>query len=103
MEYNVEMAPVQNVTVKKELILVDFQPATILDNNPSNNCPKDNIAYDNYQMFIDVMSNTIANDSYFSAIEKMLTVDEIKKNAEKVSNNLLLSNKKSSLFIFILN
>jgi hypothetical protein len=84
MEFNIEKSPFQKLIYNKDIIIVDAQPASIPKNgNIEPLCEKHNLQHESYRLYIS--EHDFSKELYFSSIAQMLTVKEIKKNANFVS------------------
>ena len=81
MEFDLEISPFQKLTATEAMIIVDSQPSSV-PKNIKPNCGNNSVHHDSYRLYLSAQDFT--PDSYFSAIQKMLTPEEIMKNAQKV-------------------
>lgn len=91
MEFGIETSPFQLIYLKGMSINVDVQPASEPKiNNKDVSCQprKSFIRHDMYRLYIP--SEDYSPESYFAAIQKLLTPEDIEKNAVKVKTTYLL-------------
>ncbi|KAK0183280.1 hypothetical protein PV327_001335 [Microctonus hyperodae] len=89
MEFEVEIAPFQKLNQTDAIVRVDAQPASEPKiNDKQNSCDKNLIEYQSYRLYIP--RGDFTNETYFSLIIKMLTVDGIIDNGV-VSPNISAS------------
>lgn len=84
MEFDIEVSPYQKLLLTNSTVIIDSQPASVsLINGLKLPCEKNLITYEAYRLYTD--ESDFSNETYFSTIIKMLTVDNIVKNGDKVS------------------
>lgn len=79
MEFEVETAPYLKVRYTDSVIEVNAQPAQ----NIGSSCTKDSVSHDMYRMYMSERDFT--EDSYFAAIQAMLTPHDVLTNGSLVS------------------
>ncbi|CAG5076300.1 Similar to TM7SF3: Transmembrane 7 superfamily member 3 (Homo sapiens) [Cotesia congregata] len=83
MEFDIEVSPYQRLMLTNSTIIIDSQPASApLINGLKLPCEKNLVTYEIYRLYTD--ESDFNNETYFSTIIKMLTVDDIIKNAVKI-------------------
>ncbi|XP_008546699.1 transmembrane 7 superfamily member 3 [Microplitis demolitor] len=83
MEFDIEVSPYQKLLLTNSTVIIDSQPASVsLINGLKLPCEKNLITYEAYRLYTD--ESDFSNETYFSTIIKMLTVDNIVKNGDKV-------------------
>ncbi|XP_057340294.1 transmembrane 7 superfamily member 3-like [Microplitis mediator] len=83
MEFDIEVSPYQKLLLTNSTVIIDSQPASAsLINGFKLPCEKNLITYEAYRLYTD--ESDFSNETYFSTIIKMLTVDDIVKNGAKV-------------------
>lgn len=83
MEFDIEVSPYQRLMLTNSTIIIDSQPASApLINGLKLPCEKNLVTYETYRLYTD--ESDFNNETYFSTIIKMLTVDDIIQNAVKV-------------------
>ncbi|XP_074108403.1 transmembrane 7 superfamily member 3 isoform X2 [Cotesia typhae] len=84
MEFDIEVSPYQRLILTNSTIIIDSQPASVpLINGLKLPCEKNLVTYETYRLYTD--ESDFNNETYFSTIIKMLTVDDIIQNAVKIS------------------
>lgn len=81
MTFNTDIAPYLNLTYTNALIDVKYQDASLF----RHICEENVVRLEMYRMF--VAKNDLSSDNYFDNIQKMLTVDDIRKNGENITEN----------------
>ncbi|KAH0558327.1 transmembrane 7 superfamily member 3-like [Cotesia glomerata] len=83
MEFDIEISPYQQLMLTNSTIIIDSQPASApLINGLKLPCEKNLVTYEIYRLYTD--ESDFNNETYFSTIITMLTVDDIIKNAVKI-------------------
>ena len=82
MEFDLETSPFQKLIVTEAIVIVDAEPASATK-EVKKNCERNQVQHEAYRLYLSAQDFSSA--SYFSAIENMLTPEEIVKKAEKVS------------------
>ncbi|XP_033211583.1 transmembrane 7 superfamily member 3-like [Belonocnema kinseyi] len=81
MEFKPEISPFQKLIVTDAIVIVDAQPSSS-SKNKQTICEKSFVQHEAYRLYLPAQD--FNSESYFSAIEKMLTPEEIVKHAEKI-------------------
>lgn len=78
MEFQLEVSPFLKVLMLDSKIEIDASPASV----NKLKCENNQVTYDAYRLYIS--EGDYSSKTYFSTIEKMITVDDISKNGVKV-------------------
>jgi hypothetical protein len=83
-EFSVQTAPYLITTFTESLIFVDSQPAStaVAYDKLHPPCESQQMQYEMYRMFLP--EGDLSSHTYFSALLKMLTVQDIQLNGHKV-------------------
>lgn len=79
MTFNTDISPYLNLTFTNALIEVNYQDASIF----GHYCEDSAVRLEMYRLY--VQPNKINEDTYFNNIETMLTVEDIQKNGENIT------------------
>jgi hypothetical protein len=84
MEFSVETAPYLITAYTDSVILVDSQPASapVPRDKPPLACESQHVQHEMYHMFL--AERDFTSDTYFDALLKMMTVQDIQLNGKKV-------------------
>lgn len=88
VEFSVETAPYLIISFTESLIFVDSQPASaaVPYDKPRPACEPQVVQHEMYHMFLP--ERDFSSDSYFDALLKMMTVEDIQLNGRKVPEPL---------------
>ncbi|XP_018359253.1 PREDICTED: transmembrane 7 superfamily member 3-like [Trachymyrmex cornetzi] len=93
MEFDIKVSPYQKLHAENGMILVDTQPASILFSNGSSiSCEKSPIQHKMYRLYLPRQDFT--SDTYFDAITRMLTVQDIVQNGDEIPAGTLTSSMR---------
>ncbi|KAG5316654.1 TM7S3 protein, partial [Acromyrmex insinuator] len=93
MEFDIKVSPYQKLHAENGMILVDTQPASILFSNGSSiSCEKSPIQHRMYRLYLPRQDFT--SDTYFDAITRMLTVQDIVRNGDEIPAGTLTSSMR---------
>lgn len=81
LTFDNELAPYLITSVTRDLIIIDSQPPSMY----GYSCDKNDIKVEMYHMYLEEYNN--GEKEYFDGINKMLTVDDIRKNGELVTKD----------------
>lgn len=87
VEFSVETAPYLILSFTESLIFVDSQPASaaVPYDKPRPPCESQLIQHEMYHMFLP--ERDFSSDTYFNALLKMMTVQDIQLNGRKVGRH----------------
>ncbi|XP_051172439.1 transmembrane 7 superfamily member 3-like [Leptopilina boulardi] len=92
MEFNMEISPFQKVFVTNSMIFVDAQASSAPIKKQNISCDKNLIEHDAYHFFLPGQDFT--SETYFSAIKKLLTPENIMRNGVKIPKSLIGSSMR---------